>query len=237
MKGPIKFIIPIIICIAILGFYLASDQQPQIDFPQEHAAILSTIDQEIQYLESIGNSSRMLSDSLILTIAALSNRLQPIETEDVSLGRIQKLSSERGLLLSTLVSKELNTATYQKIFKIATFEHSFLEKADLSNASLDNILLNQSVFKNVDLSNASLVNANLCKVHFKNVNLRAANLNIVNLREANLDGSNLTKANLKNAYMVDAKLEGIQIEGAIFDKANLAGVNLADTARGLGNNN
>ncbi len=232
-----KFIIPIIVSVAILGFYLVSDQQQQVDFAKEHAAILSSIDQEVQHLESVENSSRLLSDSLILKIGSLCNRLQPTKVEDVSLGLVKKVSPERGLLLSSLVSRQLNAATYQKIFKIATFEHSFLEDADLSNASLDNILLNQSIFKNVNLSNASLVKANLCKAHFKNVNLRAANLNIANLREANLDGSNLTKANLKSAYMIEAKLEGIQIEGAIFDNANLAGVDLGDTARGLRNNN
>lgn len=228
-----KFIIPAL-TIFTFSFFFLNCSQKSIDFPQEHAIILSDIDEEIQTLETIGNTNRFLSDSLIFRIAVLANNLKPYE--DKSLGTEKKLSRERGVLLSSLVHKKLNPTTYKEIFKITTFEHAFLEEADLSNAPLDNILLNQSFFKHVNLSNASLVNANLCKAHFKNVNLRGANLHIANLRDADLDGSNLTKANLESAYLVNAKLLGVQAEGAILDNANLAGANLSQTAKGLGNN-
>lgn len=236
MKRPIKFIIPIFTFL-ILGFFLFKNQQPKVDFTKEHIAILSAMDGEIQSLASRGITTRSLSDSLISRISLLANMLKPVEIVDKSSGIEKKLSPERGILLNSLVSKKLSTQTYQKIFRITTFESAFLEEADLSNAPLNNILLNQSFFKNVNLSNASLVNANLFKAHFKNVNLRETNLRIANLREANLDGSNLTKTNLESAYLVDAKFAGTQMEGVILDGANLAGVNLADTSKGLGNNN
>jgi len=231
-----KFIIPTFIFL-MLGFFLFKNQEQKIDFPHEHTAILAAINEEIQDMESHGNTSRTLSDSLISRIIMLANSLKPTKMVDKTLGFEKNLSPERGILLKSLMNKKLNKQTYQKIFNIATFENAFLEEADLSNAPLDKILLNQSFFKNVNLSNASLVNANLFKAHFKNVNLRGANLHITNLREANLDGSNLTKANLASAYLIDAKFAGTQMEGIILDGANLAGVNLSDTAISYGNNN
>ena len=236
MKVPMKVIIPIFLLL-FLGFFLFKNQEPKVDFANEHTAILAAIDDEIQYLATRGITTRSLSDSLITRISLLANRLKPVEIVDKSLGIEKKLSPERGILLNSLVSKKLSIQTYQKIFTTATFNSAFLEEADLSNAPLDKILLNQAFFKNVNLSNSSLVNANLFKAHFKNVNFREANLHIANLREANLDGSNLTKSNLKSAYLIDAKFAGTQMEGAILDDANLAGVNLADTSRGFGNNN
>ncbi|MFK7983165.1 MAG: pentapeptide repeat-containing protein [Saprospiraceae bacterium] len=236
MKGPMKLILPAVIFLSF-AFYLFRDKQQKIDFSTEHTAIMLAIDEEIQYLDAIGDSSHTLSDSLIMRISILANSSKPSEVIDKASGIEKKLSPERGILLNSLVNKKLNTKTYKKIFQMTTFEYAFLEEADLSNAPLDRILLNQSFFKNVNLSKASLVNANLFNAHFKNVNLRSANLHIANLREINLDGSNLTKTNMESAYLIDAKFAGTQMEGAVLDGANLAGVNLAYTSRRLGNNN
>ncbi len=236
MKKTIKFIIPIVI-IVLIGLFMFNDKPPKLNFAQEHTAILAAIDQELELLDGIQNTPRVLSDALIGKISILSNKLIPIKLDDPSILTNRNLSPERGLLLTSLLEKKLSTPTYQKIFSITSFDHAFLDEVDLSNAPLERILLPKAFFRNVDLSGASLANANLFQVHFQNVNLRMADLRMANLREANLDGSNLTKANLASAYLREANLKGAQIENAILDKTNMAGVNLNLTAKGLGNNN
>ena len=225
------------VLIAILGFFFFNKTQSKLNFSEEHTALLTAIDKELQLTEANKKDSRVLSDKLIGQISKLTNSLFPIKQEDSSILIGRDLSPERGILLAMLIEKKLSVATYQKIFSISTFDHAFLDKTDLSNTSLDRILLANAFFRNVNLSGASLVNANLFNVHFQNVNLREANLQKTNLREANLDGSNLTKANLTSAYLREANLKGVQIEDAILDEANLVGVNMNQTAKGLGNNN
>lgn len=236
MKKAIKTILPIFL-IAALGFFFFNKTQPTLDFSAEHATILTAIDKELQVAEAAKNTSRVLSDRLIGQISKLSNSLVPTKQKDPSILIERNLSPERGILLTSLIEKKLNPATYQKIFNITTFDHAFLAEVDLSNTNLNRILLANSFFRNVNLSGASLVNANLFNVHFQNVNLRQADLQKTNLRESNLDGSNLTKANLRSAYLREANLKGVQIEDALLDGANLVGVNMNQTAKGLGNNN
>jgi len=236
MKKAITFITPVIV-VALLGWFLLDNKKAKINFSEELSSILAAIDEEIQLQEAMQDTSRNLSNGLISEISKLANSIVPSKLEHPPIGIDRALSPERGTLLTALIAKRLNAATYQEIFSISTFEKALLENADLSNISLDRILLNQAYFKQVDLSNTSLVGANLYNVHFQNVNLRGANLNKANLRAANLDGSNLSKANLTFAYLREATLKGAQIENAIFEDANLTGVNLNETARGLGNNN
>ncbi len=233
MKKAIKTILPILL-IAALGFFFFNNTEPQLNFPEEHTAISMAIDQELQLAE---NTTRILSDRLIVQISRLSNSLIPIKQKDPSILIERNLSPERGLLLATLIEKKLSPETYQSIFNITSFDNAFLDQVDLSNTNLDRILLANSFFRNVNLSGASLKNANLFNVHFQNVNLRQADLQKTNLRAANLDGSNLTKANLTSAYLREANLKGVQIEHAILDEANLVGVNMNQTAKGLGDSN
>lgn len=236
MKKAIKIILPIFI-IAILGLFFFNKEKTKLNFSEEHTAILTAMDKELQLAEASKNDSRVLSDKLIGQISKLSNSLTPAKQENTSILVARELSPEKGILLTTLIEKKLNPATYQKIFRITTFDHAFLEEVDLSNTHLDRILLANAYFRNVNLSGASLVNANLFNVHFQNVNLRQADLQKTNLREANLDGSNLTKANLTSAYLREANLAGVQMEDAILDDANVVGVNMNLVAKGLGNNN
>lgn len=235
MKKALIFITPIVVFV-LLGLFLFNKNKQKINFSEQLPIILTAIDQEIQLQESYGDSSRRLSSNLITKISRLANSLVPTALDIPSITLPRDLSPERGMLLTSLIDKKLNTSTYQEIFSIATFEKAFLEDTDLSNTILNNISLNQAYFNHVNLSGASLVGANLFKVHFQNVNLRGANLNKVNLREADLDGSNLSKANLTFGYLREAKLKGVHVENTIFTDANLAGVDLNQTAKGLGDN-
>ncbi|MBV6627109.1 MAG: pentapeptide repeat-containing protein [Rivularia sp. (in: Bacteria)] len=98
--------------------------------------------------------------------------------------------------------------------------------ANLSNANLKKVNLEQSILYRVNLIDADLENANLNNVVLSAANLTRANLTSVNLCGAILNAANLNRANLYNADLRGANLflanlRGANLKGVNFGRANL----------------
>lgn len=100
-------------------------------------------------------------------------------------------------------------------------EESVLQKVDLRNAILAGGCLNH-----IDLSAANLSRINLIAADLIRAKLAGANLTGAFLSGANLSGANLRKSNLTDCTLAGANLSGVDFSGAILKNANMAGATL-----------
>jgi streptogramin lyase len=109
-----------------------------------------------------------------------------------------------------------------------------LQGCNLSNANLQNIVLNGGNLQGSNLQNAQLQNANLIGANLQGDNLAGAQfqnhafLSYANLQGDNLANANLAGADLANASLQGANLQGADLAGANFTNADLTGANLQD---------
>jgi uncharacterized protein YjbI with pentapeptide repeats len=179
--------------------------------------IMDAVDRELRENEG-GNKPRNLSPQLIGRIISLSQRLKPYQymNGDTLIGHLS--SPERGQLLVNLIESQLDTSTYQEIWRKADFSY-----ADLDNVKLNNLFLKGIFLNGASLKGAILENVNLEKANLSRVNLRAAILKKVNLREANLE-----ETNLKGAYLQLVDLNTANLRRANLNDANLGQINTVD---------
>jgi uncharacterized protein YjbI with pentapeptide repeats len=101
-----------------------------------------------------------------------------------------------------------------------------LSEADLGEAKLPGINLNQARLRRVnfykaDLSGGDLSRTNLRKANLFQASLIGSDLSKASLKQANLGGANLNKANLVEANLSDAELRGANLGNANLGRASL----------------
>ncbi|MFC1837255.1 pentapeptide repeat-containing protein [Thermodesulfobacteriota bacterium] len=107
----------------------------------------------------------------------------------------------------------------------STTQNLDLEGANLSNAKLVNIYLNDSNLRDANLENSKLIHTSFTWVDFENANLKNSSLTF-----SKFVGVNLLNADLEGAYLFGVKFDNTNLLGA-----NLKGVNLqrADISNSL----
>ncbi len=105
----------------------------------------------------------------------------------------------------------------------------FMSGAQLQNAHLRRVDLEESI-----LVGANLSGADLCRADLTNANLQGAIMEGTYLRGGDLNGVNLSGATLINAdlcraYLLNANLIGANLNGASIKGANLEGANLSQS--------
>ena len=187
------------------------------------AQLLDRADQELAT-----NAQSSLSEATIRRIARLSEAFEPrpfqyVEKADTLEDRI---SPERGLLLTTLVQMHLDSQTFSRIKAITTFAGADLKNADLENADLSGAILTCANLSGANLSGANLSyvvlkGANLWGAHLEKADLSYAELNRADLQWADLNETNLNWADLRNVDLCSAKLRKAILTNAIVSFANL----------------
>ena len=102
------------------------------------------------------------------------------------------------------------------------------ERADLSDANLQEADLSDANLRGAILVRANLQEANLIGANLQEADLRRANLQGANLGEAKLRGANLANANLQEAKLFGANLQGAHFYGADLSRAELSHALLRD---------
>lgn len=203
------------------------------------SSVLDQVDAELAR-----HPARILSDSTVARVAALSYSFKPYTylAED-GLTR-QTLSPERGHLLLALSIMGIDSVSFCKIKHAASFASvdlcgANLKGADLSGADLRGAKLRDADLSGADLSRANLKGADLWGANLNHANLDSANLvqadvqwaelNAANLKLANLNGADLSNAKLIKADLAGATFRWGEAAGAMFTEANLTGVDLLAT--------
>ena len=193
--------------------------------------ILDNMDVELK--EDLGVPGvRDLSPQLIGRIIALSNSLRPYRylSGDSLVGR--EISPERGFLLLSIVSSEIDNRSLRRIYKSADFSFADLKNAVLSGeflgsinltaANLDGALLDEADLSGANLSDAELNEAVLARANLREARLRNSKLNKAIIESANLSRANLSGADLRRATLISADLQS-----ANFSNANLSGADIS----------
>lgn len=170
--------------------------------------LLDAIDQELK--ADIGRPGiRDLSPQIIGQIVALSTGLRPYRYLDGDSLVAREISPERGQLLLSLVSSEIDNGTLRRIFLTADFSYAELSEAALAGEYLGAINLRE---------------ANLSKTDLNGANLAGADLNRADLSSAIMVGTVLTKANLSDTDLREAIIEQTDFRGASLYGTDLRGV-------------
>ena len=201
--------------------------------------ILDAVNQELK--DDVGvKGARDISPQLVGRIIALSNSLRPYRYlgSDSLVGR--ELSPERGFLLLSIVSSEIDKNSLRRIYKSADFSFADLKNAVLSGeylaginltaADLDNAVLDEADLSGANLGNAELEGAILARASLKEAQLRDARLFKANFESADLSGANLSGADMRRAYLSSANLQNAHLNRADFSGANLSDIRLSKAA-------
>lgn len=182
--------------------------------------LMGTLLEEVKE-ELKNNSERILSDEIILKIAALGQSMQPYRYFEGDGLADKAYSPERGQLLVALVNMNIDSSSFNEIKRKTPFAGADLRKIDLNGANLA-----WANLKDANLRDANLGGANLNHSDLRAANLWGANLNKVNMREADLRRANLAWAELNEANLNESDMSGIDFTNAKLKKADLTNVNL-----------
>jgi len=159
---------------------------------------------------------RDLSPQLVGRIIALSNSLRPYKYLENDSLISRELSPERGHLLLSIISSEIDRGTLRRIYRVA----------DFSSADLKSAVLSSEYLAGINLANADLRGATLDEADFSDANLSGAELNGAVMSFANLRGSRFRQAKMRGVYLVSADLSQANFANADLYGANLTGANL-----------
>lgn len=195
--------------------------------------ILDKVDEETAKLDENGKRVDTLSLGLIARIAALSEGFRPYRFYEDSTLTDKAYSPERGQLLLSLVNQGLDSSTMLKIYSKATFQNSYLRKANLYGVNMNKADLTDSDFSQSNLMGASLVGAQLSGTTFDEANLEQANLQnaiiwTASFNKAQLWGANLNAALFIKASLRNADLSGTNLSEAVFVEADLRNAQLGE---------
>ncbi len=148
-----------------------------------------------------------LSKRLVWRIVALSRSLQPYRfLEESSLSK-NPYSPERAQLLMSLVASGISL---NDIFRMGSFEYSYLVDAELANVFLKDTKLSFSNFEG-----ANLVTSDLSDAYLTDCNFKSAILFNVPMVNTDLRRSNFSDARMPEAFQLEgAKLDNIELNGA-----------------------
>lgn len=186
------------------------------------------------------NPGRTLTDTTIARIAALSSFCKPYQSIEGDSLSEAAYSPGRGQLLQALILMHIDSGSFARIKRKASFAGADLKGADLKGLDLSDINLKGANLTDADLSGANLKGAQLGEANLWGANLNQANLGNADLKRANLswaqlNNATLTLANLNGAYLTNtqfrkadlrnASVQWAQSGGALFNEANLTNVN------------
>lgn len=196
--------------------------------------LLDAMDKELK--ADVGQPGiRDISPQLIGRVIALSKSLRPYRYLAGDSLVVREISPERGQLLLSLVTSQIDNTSIRRIFQAADFSYADMSGAVLSSEYLSGINLafadlSGAVLDETDLSRANLSNAVLVNAIFAHANLREARLRESNLENAYFDSADLQNANCYAANLRGAKLNGANLNNTHFSQADL---NLADLSGAL----
>ena len=162
------------------------------------------IERERWELENPGKTfpgHQHISQQLIGRIEALSRSFKPYKYLTAADTLSPELSPERGQLLFSLLTSELDEEDMDSIKRASIFKQADLAEAYLHDRNLSDINLMAA-----DLQEADLNSANLSRCYLEQANFRKADL-----RHANLSEADLYEANFELAKMWDIKLDDAQV--------------------------
>lgn len=200
--------------------------------------ILDAVDDELKEDVAV-KGVRDISPQLTGRIIALSNSLRPYRYlgNDSLVGR--ELSPERGFLLLSIVSSEIDKSSLRRIYQSADFSFADLKNAALSarylsginltGADLENALLDEADLSGASLSESELSGAILARSNLSEARLRNSKLYKSNFESANLTRANLSGADMRRAYLISANLQRAHLNRADLSGANLSSVLFAQT--------
>ena len=148
-----------------------------------------------------------LSKRLVWRIVALSRSLQPYKFLENDRLSEKAYSPERAQLLMSLVASGISL---KDIFRMGSFEYSYLVDAELANIFLKDTKLSFSNFES-----ANLITSDLSEAYITDSNFNKAILFNVPMVNADLRRSNFSGARMPEAFHLSgAKLSGVILDGA-----------------------
>jgi len=195
--------------------------------------LLDAIDKELK--SDVGQpGTRDLSPQLVGRVIALSKSLRPYRYLDGDTLIARELSPERGQLLISIVTSQLDNNTLRRIFQAADFRYADMKGAVLSGEYLGEINLfaadlSGAVLDGTNFTKANLSNANLSGAIFARAKLQEARLRESNLQNAYFESADLRNANFYGANLRGAKMNGADLRNTRFGQANLNHADLSGT--------
>lgn len=183
--------------------------------------VLAKVDSAIELDPTPG--PKKLNDFLIKEISSLSYFFKPynyLEIEGDTLMDLH-LSPERGFLLVSLLDRNIDKKSYDKIFEHSTFEYADLENVDLDSCYLKGITLNYANLRNVSLKGADMSDAEINYSHLQEAKLIGCNLLNSSANYAYFNYADLTRANLMISEMNGAHFIGTDFSFTRLDAAEL----------------
>ncbi|RMG75403.1 MAG: pentapeptide repeat-containing protein, partial [Bacteroidetes bacterium] len=181
------------------------------------------------------NQGQSLPEPVIDRLARTSAAFEPYPSPDTLSS--PSLSPERGLLLRTLLSMEMDSAVLGQITQRVTFAHADLREVDLEGLDLSGADLRSASFQNARLKGFVCRDCDLRRADFTAAQAAGMDLSDSDLRRAIFHGTEARGARLFHTYLDGADLSRAVLEQAdlsesIFQWGQMGGANLAGaTAR------
>jgi uncharacterized protein YjbI with pentapeptide repeats len=187
------------------------------------AQVLQQADEELKT-----RPGKNLSEETIDRISALSYSFKPyahVIGDSISL---TPLSPERGQLLMVLSRMDMDSVSFSRIMRQASFSGAALREADLGGANLKGVDLKGADLyganlEGTDLKGADLSFANLWGAHLNNADMKGMIAKRADFRWAELNGADLNNADLHEADLTSAKLRKADLSKAVMQWADLTG--------------
>ncbi len=172
------------------------------------------------------DSSNQLSYQTIKRIIHLSKNLIPYSIMEGDSLSEKKYSPERGMLLTSLIQLNLDSASWMQIKKHADFSHSKLSGSLLDSADLSYVNLSKADLSGAQLNRSNLSHANLTSCVLINASLQNSKLSHINLEYAKLawsdfSNSEIQRANLNATDLSNAKFDFTDLSYSEMKWANL----------------
>lgn len=172
--------------------------------------LLDALDNELK--DDIGQpGARDLSPQLIGRIIALSSGLKPYRYLDNDSLIQKEISPERGQLLLSIISSEVDNGSLRRIFQSADFSFAELQGAALAGEFLEGINLREADLSKANLNGARLLGADLNKTDLSGAILAGADLRKANLSETDLRETFITNVDFRGASLYGADLRGVDL--------------------------
>jgi len=154
---------------------------------------------------------RKVSPELTARIVALANSFKPYYALEGNRISERKLSPERGQLLVALMKSSIHDSSLiLGILSVSNFSYSDLRNVKLEGANFSMAQLPYSDFSGAsNLASADFTGADLRGCNFSTTNLTDSHFELTDMRNAIFDSANLVGVEVKNC-----QTEGISLEGA-----------------------
>lgn len=197
--------------------------------------ILSDLNKE---LENENNKEKILSNTLVGRIISISSVMKPYRYLENGELTEKPLSPERGQLLISLISSNIDTAFFrERILKKCDFSFSDLQYATIQNAYLSEAKLSNSNFKGAKIFNSNFKFAELSGSDFQgcvvlNNNFKQSFLGSSKIHNSIFANSNYENAAMNGTNISDTDFGGSNMKGVSFNNAILNQINFVDVEIG-----